>query len=841
MPQRNTIEVIISAKDDASQVLRNIAGGLDSAGSGLQSAGVGLAAIFAPAVAGLAAATNAAITFEESLVNISAVTGILGDDLDTLSDQIMGIGENSRYGPQAVAEAFYDIAGGVVDASVRMSVLEAAVSTAQAGNADLAATTSALIGVMNSYKLSAEGAAFASDVLTQTVGMGVGTMDQFAAALPQVTGLANSLSIGFDELGGMAAYLTTQGNTASQAVTQLGAMMSALLNPNAKMREGLAALGFESGRAAVEALGLTGVYDQLAATFGIDALGPMIGQLEALRGVTALTGGDFNEFFDEFTAGLEGATNAAEAIQMESTAAQFDLLRSKMSAIAIEIGDALLPGLNRLVDNIMPVVDAVIAWVRANPDLVASLAGIVAGGAALGGVLGVVGTALRGLGTVVRVAGIALGVLTSPIGLVVAGAAALATVLGVDVVGGIEAVITQVGAFIGELGERGVGGAIREFFSTWEDGSSAISFLLEGFGMAREDAEALGEDVNVAANHILDFFDAIGSGVPAFDAFSELLLNILPRETAESIIDVAGDIRTGVENVFNGLVNFVRDTVIPGLQLMADWFVTTALPAALDFVKNTVAPAIQRFFDDLGKAWEKARPGLEALAAWFVEDALPAAVSFVKDTVIPGIRDFIDILEGAWIFVQASLESISDWFTTTGLPAAEEAISGAQTIWEGFQNALQNLWAAVLPYLQPIVDWFRDTFAYIGENYIQPVVDAIAGIVREAQRALDMLRQIGGGAPRVATSPSPLIPPITGIPGFRAEGGPVMAGQGYVVGERGPEVFVPRMSGTIIPNGAGGGGVSIGAGAVVVNVYGGDPVEVKQAVFDALVELAEEV
>jgi len=45
--------------------------------------------------------------------------------------------------------------------------------------------------------------------------------------------------------------------------------------------------------------------------------------------------------------------------------------------------------------------------------------------------------------------------------------------------------------------------------------------------------------------------------------------------------------------------------------------------------------------------------------------------------------------------------------------------------------------------------------------------------------------------------------------GFRAEGGPVSAGKAYVVGERGPEMFVPRGSGSIVPNGAGGGQVVV--------------------------------
>ena len=42
--------------------------------------------------------------------------------------------------------------------------------------------------------------------------------------------------------------------------------------------------------------------------------------------------------------------------------------------------------------------------------------------------------------------------------------------------------------------------------------------------------------------------------------------------------------------------------------------------------------------------------------------------------------------------------------------------------------------------------------------------------------------------------------------GARADGGPVSAGRPYLVGERGPEIVVPRRSGTVLPNGVGMGG-----------------------------------
>lgn len=48
---------------------------------------------------------------------------------------------------------------------------------------------------------------------------------------------------------------------------------------------------------------------------------------------------------------------------------------------------------------------------------------------------------------------------------------------------------------------------------------------------------------------------------------------------------------------------------------------------------------------------------------------------------------------------------------------------------------------------------------------------------------------------------------LSKLGGGRAAGGPVSSGTPYMVGERGPELFVPNSSGNIIPNGKGGGHV----------------------------------
>ena len=39
-----------------------------------------------------------------------------------------------------------------------------------------------------------------------------------------------------------------------------------------------------------------------------------------------------------------------------------------------------------------------------------------------------------------------------------------------------------------------------------------------------------------------------------------------------------------------------------------------------------------------------------------------------------------------------------------------------------------------------------------------------------------------------------------GYLGSRGKGGPVKKGKKYIVGEKGPEIFVPKKSGHIVPN-----------------------------------------
>lgn len=60
-----------------------------------------------------------------------------------------------------------------------------------------------------------------------------------------------------------------------------------------------------------------------------------------------------------------------------------------------------------------------------------------------------------------------------------------------------------------------------------------------------------------------------------------------------------------------------------------------------------------------------------------------------------------------------------------------------------------------------------------------------------------------------------LLGAILGLPG-RATGGPVAPGRGYLVGERGPELFVPTSAGRVEPNAGGAAGRAVNVSIRVV-------------------------
>lgn len=114
---------------------------------------------------------------------------------------------------------------------------------------------------------------------------------------------------------------------------------------------------------------------------------------------------------------------------------------------------------------------------------------------------------------------------------------------------------------------------------------------------------------------------------------------------------------------------------------------------------------------------------------------------------------------------------------------------------------------------------YQDIGMSIKSGVVDAITSAIDGTKTLGEVANNVMRNIANKLIDVAINMALFGVPMGGGKGggllgglFRANGGSVMAGQSYVVGERGPELFTPGRSGSIAPNG------SIGGANIVVNV-----------------------
>jgi len=123
----------------------------------------------------------------------------------------------------------------------------------------------------------------------------------------------------------------------------------------------------------------------------------------------------------------------------------------------------------------------------------------------------------------------------------------------------------------------------------------------------------------------------------------------------------------------------------------------------------------------------------------------------------------------------------------------------------------------------------RQAYVQLGEQIGSSIGNNLENAIMSGAKFKDVIRSIIQDLIRLAIQKT-IVNSLTGgfgsmfgsmFGGGKALGGPVKAGTSYLVGERGPELFTPGMSGNITPNGAGGGNSVV----VNVNVEGGTRVQ----------------
>lgn len=655
--------VVLRALDTVFNAIGNIIGAIGNLGKNIFDAGV---------------------TFSGTMANISSITRLTGQDLTNLGKDLIEIGADTAAGPQAVAEAYYEVASGVADASIRLDILKAAVATAEAGQANLTATTAGLIASVNAYSSVVDengkrvlDAAEASDIYTRTVALGVGSMDQFVHAMSPLAGLAASQKISFEELGGAMAFMTAKGIPAEQAATAIKNAIVQLSRESPGVIRALKAMGEKSIESSIATRGFAGTLTLLQE--GAKKTGQnfttMIGSVEALQAATALGGEEFQKFFDEFIDGVDGATAAARELQRADVSFQLKLIGSRFQAIGLSISQAVLPAFNKFLTFINDSFKK-FDWKK-------------------------IGEGLDKLGEKL---GKSVGRMIDQLG------AALEQVDWDAFAQSISDAFSSIGDFIAGIDWESVGKSIGDTFSLIADIVSNINWE-DVIDQAFRFFDAMGQVVTGVMGFFMDLGQGIGTFVSGWNSFWNQVgtavntamsdaQNFISGATApiqgfiQGIIDAvkpiwdgfftaAGTAASGVSTAFEMVKTLITDFIEPikgALQPMIDTLgnlwnslfgeggliplaVSTAYEAVKTNIDNALAPVrdtVQSIIDALSLVWAPFWDGLsgKVTAAW---EAVKAAVDLAKAGVTAAFKLISDGIVSALQPVLGAIDSIKSF------------------------------------------------------------------------------------------------------------------------------------------------------------------------------------
>lgn len=318
-----------------------------------------------------------AASFEAKMRNVATISEEARRDFDGVSASVLNLSRRLPQSAETLAEGLYDVASSGFAGASGMKVLTASAEAASAGLTTTATSARAITAVLNAYGKGAEDAEIVSDVLFQTVNLGVITFEELAQSVGDFVGTAAAAKVPIEDAGTAIAVMTRAGLTASESGVSLNRVLQSLIQPSDALTKVYRSMEIESGAAALETHGLRGVMELLRQATGgeVTALLELFPEIRAARGALALMS-DEGRTYASVAAEVadldrvQGATKRALAEQAKGLSFQVQILKNNLESFAIRIGLKVIPA----VESFLQILIAAGGWVARHDELIKALA-----------------------------------------------------------------------------------------------------------------------------------------------------------------------------------------------------------------------------------------------------------------------------------------------------------------------------------------------------------------------------------------------------------------------------------------------------------------------------------
>lgn len=315
----------------------------------------------------------------------------------------------------------------------------------------------------------------------------------------------------------------------------------------------------------------------------------------------------------------------------------------------------------------------------------------------------------------------------------------------------------------------GLSGALSQWSGGTVTSAEASDILAKAMLGERDALKGLGisiTEADVAARLAKNGTDQLtGAALEQAKAVATQQLIMEKSKDAQTAYAASGDSLLGKQAKLHAMMGTLTEGIATGL--------TPILHDAFGFIVNVAAPAVGKVIGRVQKWVAENQPLIKQLTA-FAGGVLSTVVNAISNVVgwlstligkITSNKDVMNILRGVVGFLADRFGNL-----TTAVGFVVGAIGG-------FIDSLTKN-RTVMGIFRGVVDGIAGAF--------RAVQDAVGWVIKSVRDLIGWFQKLGD-----------LKLPFS-IPGL-ASGGPAFAGQTYVVGEKGRELFVPKTDGLVIP------------------------------------------
>ncbi|MEU8636793.1 hypothetical protein AB0C38_31870 [Amycolatopsis sp. NPDC048633] len=378
-------------------------------------------------------------------------------------------------------------------------------------------------------------------------------------------------------------------------------------------------------------------------------------------------------------------------------------------------------------------------------------------------------------------------------------------------------ILVQLSGGLGSAGEK-FNAAVQSFADSGELEQwirSAIAGFKSFFGV-------VGDVVGIISS-VLGAIQDAGGGIggfigPLLKTVREFLDSAQGHDTLVKFFQSLNTVAGVVSKVLGALLAAVAPAIPPLASAFAN--LATTIGNILVPVINFLAPVLANIANFIAQNTSWITPLIIAIGAWaaaqwllnIAMDANPiglvilaiGALIAIVAVIITYWDPIADFFVGLWDTVKNAVTVAAQWIWQR-LVDAWNFIKGA---WSGVTGFFSSVWGGITGGVTTAMNWVRDRFndalnwikgawngvgsffSGVWSSIGNGLKGALNGAIRLLNGAIDGINNITG---------------VVGIPGiphipYLAKGGTAKGGRPYIVGERGPELFVPGQTGRVVSN-----------------------------------------